>query len=157
MTNEYNPNEQNNPQDDGRQGGYTVFTPVSDSSGGQPAQLKHSGLGISSFVLAIISILVFIIGIIMVVAASADFVNMSPSEIESEMMAGAGGDFAAIVGAGLLLMLAIGISIIGLILGIIGLVIKNRKKIFGILGVVLNGLMVLGIVFLMIIGLALGG
>lgn len=156
MTNEYNPNEQNNSQEDGKQGGYTVFTPVSDHPG-QPVPLKHSGLGISSFVLAIVSIFALIIGIILIVAASADFVNMSPAEIESEMMAGAGEEFATILGAGLLMMLSVGISIIGLILGIIGLVIKNRKKIFGILGVVLNGLMVLGIVFLMIIGLTLGG
>lgn len=156
MTNEHDPNEPNNPQGNAYQG-ETVFTPVTNNPDGQPGPLKHSGLGIASFVLAIISILAFLLSIIMIFAAASNVAHLSPTEIESELMAGGGEEFAAVLGGGLLIMLAIGISIIGLILGIIGLVIKNRKKIFGILGVVLNGLIVLGIVFLMVIGLALGG
>ncbi|RIX52413.1 hypothetical protein D3P08_13125 [Paenibacillus nanensis] len=157
MTNEYNPNEQNHPQGNGNNQGYPAFTPVSGyPGGGQLAPLKHSGLGIASFVLAIVSILALIIGIIMSVAAAANYMNVSPSDIESEILAGSGEEFAAFVGAGLLMMLSIGLSIIGLVLGIIGLVIKNRKKIFGIIGVILNALLILGLVLLMALGLALG-
>jgi hypothetical protein len=46
------------------------------------------------------------------------------------------------------------INIIGLILGIIGLARRGYKKVFAIIGTVLNGLPILLVFLLMIIGLA---
>ncbi|MCR2804370.1 hypothetical protein [Paenibacillus soyae] len=160
MTNEqnpnnYDPNEQNRPQNYSNTG-YTNFSPVTDYPGNAPVKMKHSGLGIASFVLALVAVLTIVIGIIMSVAAvasSPDFMNATEDEIATDILEGGGGEFATLMGAGLLMLLSIGISIVGLILGIIAVVLKNRKKVFGIIGLILNALMVLGVVMLFAIGL----
>jgi hypothetical protein len=155
MTNEHNPNEQNRPQDYNNTG-FTAFSPANEFPGSAPVKVKHSGPGIASFVLALIAVLTVVIGIIMSVAAvasSADFMSATPEEIESQLLEGGGEGVAAIVGAGLLMILSIGFAIIGLILGIVGVVMKNRKKVFGVIGLILNALIVLSVILLVAVGM----
>lgn len=104
-------------------------------------QLKHSGLGIASFVISLLN------GPLMLglVIAAGAMVEGGMSENEPGM---------AVVG--LVLIGSIVMSVIGLVLGIVACVQKDRKKLFGIIGLIINGLTVLGIGLIMIIGIAQG-
>lgn len=107
-------------------------------------QLKHSGLGIASFITAIVSgVFVFLL----VVIAGAIEVS-TPGGMDEES--------AAAVIIGLLLFTLLGALLVSIGLGIAGLVQSNRKKIFAILGTVFSVAILLGTIFLLIIGLAMG-
>ncbi|MNC51097.1 hypothetical protein D3C75_1003760 [compost metagenome] len=45
-------------------------------------------------------------------------------------------------------------NLIGLILGIIGLVQKERKKVFAVLGTVLNGIVIIGLALMVLVTVA---
>lgn len=119
--------------------------------------MKQSGLGIASFILALVTLLLVVGSIIsatvFVSHVSGDaqgFLNeLENIEAENSIPS----DLASIMIAGLCIIASIGVAIIGLILGIVGAVQKNRRKVFAIIGIVLNGLIVLGTVGLVIIGL----
>lgn len=137
---------------------------------GDHEPIKQSRLGIASFVLSLVAVLLIVIGIILAVVfanqmiGNEDFLaeitrltenyeqgtSIDPNQLDEEML---GGAFLSIVGAAFLLFGALAIAFVGLILGIIGLTAKNRRKAFGIIGVVLNGLIVVGTVGFFIIGL----
>ncbi len=133
--------------------GMTPYPPV---FGEEPAAapVRQSGLGIASFVIGLISIVVMIIGFVATVAALREFISpdgtidpatIDPMEVGTSMIIG-----------GLAILGSLAISFVGLILGIIGIVQKNRRKVFGIIGVVLNGLLLVGFLGLFVIGLLLG-
>jgi len=115
---------------------------------------SQSGLGIASFVIALVSIVVMIIGFVSAVASIGEFIqpdgsidpeSIDPMELGASMMVGV----LAVLGS-------LAISFVGLILGIVGLVAKYKRKVFGIIGVVLNGLILVGFLGLFLLGLALG-
>lgn len=110
------------------------------------ARQKHSGLGITSFVMSIIGLLGYFVAFFLIIAAIGQAVQ-DPAYVEEALME----DPAAILGILAIFGAAI-INLIALILGIVGLVIKNRKKVFAIIGTVLSSLSVLLIIFLYIIG-----
>lgn len=153
MTTEHDHNKHNTPSSSSEPGS-TSFNPVSNDPGGPSDPLKHSGLGIASFILALVAVLGLVIAIIISVAAASEFINLDPSKIESSIVEGSVEELAPFIGAFLLMLGAIGISIIGLILGIIGAVIKTRKKVFSIIGIILNGLIVVGTILLLALGAA---
>ena len=73
---------------------------------------------------------------------------------------GGGGYLAAMAGyphltvpMGQVKGLPVGLSFIGLILGFISLFMNNRRKVFGIIGVILNGLLVFGFGALVVAGI----
>ncbi len=101
---------------------------------------KHSGLGIASFAL---SIFVGLAAIALVVVAGVMEAS-SAGGIDEESV------FALIVG--LSVFAVIGMNFVGVGLGIAGLFQSNRLKVFPILGVIFNGLVVLGLIGLMILG-----
>ena len=106
-------------------------------------ELKHSGLGIASFITSIVSaILMFVIisiaGIMQ--ASTPGGVN----EKSSGMMI-----------VGLFLFLFLGTSLVALGLGIGGLFQKGRKKIFAIVGIVFSAVTILGTISIMLIGQAM--
>ncbi|AZK48165.1 hypothetical protein [Paenibacillus lentus] len=122
-------------------------TPNYDYAPGQPsARRKHSGLGIASFVMSIIALLGYFIAFFLIIAAVGQAIQ-DPAYIEETIT----NDPAAIMGTLAIFGAAI-INLIALILGIVGLIIKNRKKVFAIIGTVLSSLSVLLIVFLFIVG-----
>ncbi|MFO0865837.1 MAG: hypothetical protein U0744_14495 [Gemmataceae bacterium] len=104
--------------------------------------LPHSAPGIASFIAAILAgLLAF--GMILLAAANADNI-----EFEIERKSGIGVAF-------IFLLLGSGATmLVGVILGIVGCVQPHRKKIFAILGLVFNLLIVLAVCGLMLIGLA---
>lgn len=103
--------------------------------------LKHSGLGISSFIIAIgVCVLEFVLIIIAGVMESS-----TPGGVDEDSM------LAAILG--LVILGGLGVNLLGVGLGIAGLVQRDVKKAFSVLGVAFNGLIICGIFMLMVIGM----
>ncbi|WP_410769815.1 hypothetical protein [Fontibacillus sp. BL9] len=90
---------------------------------------KHSGPGIASFIVILVAIVVYIFSLTLVTAAIIDIADQPIDAITEDMMTHSG----AIIGI-LMMMLAGVLHLVALILSIIGLVLKNRKKLFAILG-----------------------
>ena len=106
-------------------------------------QQKHSGLGIASFITAIVSG-VFMFLLIMVAGV-----------IEVSTPGGMDDESAGAVIIGLLLFVLVGALLVAIGLGVGGLVQGGRKKVFAVLGTVFSTAILLGTVFLLIIGLAM--
>lgn len=115
-------------------------------------KLKHGGLGIASFILSLISLLAVVISIILIVASIVDMneadllMLQDPAYIESMILNGETMPsfiVSVVVGAFLMMGTAL-LAFIGFILGVISLFIKQRKKVFGIIGTILNGLLCFG-------------
>lgn len=105
------------------------------------APVKHSALGISSFVIGILqSLLTFSI----IFIAGLTYNNQPENQ----------GVIFTIVG--LLIFGGIFIHLIGTGLGIAGLVQKNRKKIFSILGLIFNISCILIVLLLILVGITFG-
>ena len=100
--------------------------------------LRHSGPGIAAFLLSILGGIIFIIAIVVALGA----VQSKNTEILNF--------------AGFALFAAWGLEIIAVILSIVGLVQKDRKKIFAILGLIFSVLILLVSAALVIIGTAIG-
>jgi hypothetical protein len=104
----------------------------------------HSAPGVASFIAAILAgLLAF--GAIFIAAIHADEI-----EFEVQQKTGVGVSFI------LLFLGSMATVLVGVVLGIVGCVQPHRKKIFAILGLVFNLLIVLGMCGLMLIGLAAG-
>lgn len=101
---------------------------------------KHSGIGIASFVISILAgILIFIVlGIAGSLEASTPG-GMDENSTEAVMVG------LAIIGLLFLNVLSVG-------LGIGGLLQKERKKIFAILGTVFSSFLILSVIGLMVLG-----
>lgn len=125
-------------------------------------KLKHSGFGIASFVLVIVTILLFCIMFVISFIGISDYINFETGEVsyfdkdtgkvDMDMVTN---NYTII--AGLIGYLCVFLLIIALILGIIGLVLKNRKKVFAILGVAFSSIFILGYIGLTIISLIMAG
>ncbi|ACV25816.1 hypothetical protein [Kangiella koreensis] len=103
-------------------------------------QLKHSGLGITTFVLGLIAPIGLIITIIMAaVAEASSYGGMDPSSSEAMVI-------------GLFLILFVILALIAVGIGIGALVQKGYKKIFPILGVVFSSVVLVITIALMVIG-----
>jgi len=130
------------------------FTPLESND----SPTKHSGLGIASFVLSIIGIVSFVVLTIVIIALFTSAIDfsaivdsnnnrlMTDQEIVDKIQ--------PYVGYLVLYPLLLGVVLIGLILGIIALARPGYKKIFAVLGTILNGLPLALLVILIIIGLA---
>lgn len=114
----------------------SFFNPILSDT---PVLLKHSGPGIASFVLSMVSLLGYIVSVAVVGALISPIVNVESNTVTNE-------DVVQKLGiAGLVVILFILMNVIGLILGIVGVSLKNRKKIFAILGLILNGIILLSL------------
>ena len=104
---------------------------------------KHSRLGIASFITSIVSgILIFIVIVIAGVIEAS-----TPGGMDEESAGAAMVGFAAIA--------LLNAELVALGLGIAGLLQKERKKIFAILGVVFSAGTFVLVILLMILGLAM--
>jgi len=121
------------------------------------SQPRQSGIGIASFVLSLVCILGIVIATVMFASSIQNYISLdgavlSPEEIEERAM-----NDGSLIGGVLLFLGALGIGFVGLILGIIALALKGRRKVFAIIGTVLNGLVIAGLAALVIVGLAMQG
>ena len=103
---------------------------------------RQSGLGIASFVVAIVA---GVSAFALVVIAGVMEVS-TPGGVDEES------PLAIIVGLGLFAVVAL--SMLGIGLGFAGLVQADRLRTFGVLGLVFNILVILGLVGLMVVGVA---
>ena len=105
-----------------------IPTPIST-----PRPLQHSGVGITSFILACAVFVIFIINI----ASNFFFISSSYHYL--------------ILIRSIAVMLCPFMLLAGVITGIIGVVRSNRKKLFGVLGLTFNSIMLLAPIMLVII------
>lgn len=117
-----------------------------------PAPTKQSGLGIASFIIGVASIAGVIASIIMITSfimndlvGNGNTIEISADDLSIELMLG-----------GLLMLGSLLLALLGLILGIVGACMRNRRKAFAIVGIVLNGLLVVIVGVLFLIGLLKG-
>lgn len=103
--------------------------------------LKHSGLGIASFVISLINGF-FVVGIIFL------SVIMEVAGVDEDSVA------VALLGLGAIFVIVI--NLVGLGLGIGGCFIKGRKILLAVLGIIFNAVPMLILVLLILIGLAVG-
>jgi hypothetical protein len=130
-----------------------AFTPVYEPT----APLKHSGLGITSFVLSLISIVSFVfltvvIGVL--ISKTIDFTAIAITDANGNRTITDQEIFNKIqpfIGFFIVYPLILVIVVIGLILGIVALARPGFKKVFAVIGTVLNGLSLLFVFLLMVI------
>ncbi|HEX7056580.1 MAG TPA: hypothetical protein VF260_05215 [Bacilli bacterium] len=100
---------------------------------------KHSGLGIASFVIAMICIALFV-GIILFMAGnSGELISLAEErgfDLEADELPAS--VLSYMIYIGLLFLLELLLSLTGGILGVVGLFQKDRKKLFAVLGTVFN-------------------
>ncbi|WP_138496297.1 hypothetical protein [Paenibacillus pinistramenti] len=116
----------------------------------QRPKVKHSGPGIASFVLAVAAIIGYIVCMSLIVAT---FWRIGTETIDEEILMQQQLFVLGVYG----FMIAGLINLAGVITAIIGLAIKNRKKVFAILGLVFSLLPFLLLIVLAIIGIAAQG
>jgi len=105
---------------------------------------KHSVLGIISFVIGILASL--LLCITFAIAGFSSPQTFGTSLYENMMTV-----------IGLMACASGGMSVLGLGLGIGGVIQKAQSKVFGIIGLVVNGLLLLGFCGLMLLGIIAGG
>jgi len=125
----------------------TSYQPYTEQGG----KLKHSGLGIASFILSMLGLLATVIAFIVIFASifdmnEQDILLLQDRDYVESIINGSEFPpfFISILIGGLLMMGSAVLSIIGFILGCISLFIKQRRKIFGILGTIFNALFCFG-------------
>ena len=105
--------------------------------------LKHSGLGVASFILSIaIGVFDFL-----VVALAGLMEASSPGGMDEESV------IAILIG--LFILGALAANLAGMGLGIAGMAQRDRKKVFSVLGLAFNAAIIFGIIGLMVIGAAM--
>lgn len=105
----------------------------------------HSGWGIASFIVSLVAN----IGLVLVVLLGGIAEVTTPGGLDEDSLA------AGLLG--LLLLSALCGLVISLVLGIVGLVQQQRKKVFAILGTVFSGVSLAGGIVLMFIGFIMEG
>ena len=107
-------------------------------------RLKSSGLGIASFIISVLAgleiISLLIVGMVM----------------EMRTPGWADEDSPQVMFLGLLVIAGLIMSLVGLALGITGLVQGGRSKVFPVLGLGFNGMIILGVMAIIIIGVLSG-
>lgn len=103
--------------------------------------LKHSGPGIASFVISLVALVGYIVSFVFAGAMATSILNelgeITPDSSQAFLF----------LGSAVLILSAL--NVIGVVLGIIGISLRNRRKIFGIIGTIINGIIIL--VFMLLI------
>ncbi|MCI3925186.1 hypothetical protein MO973_33745 [Paenibacillus sp. TRM 82003] len=117
---------------------------------------KHSRIGIASFILAVVSI-VGIIGSVVAASTMATSLAVDPAAVAPgelpEIDEGALGGLLAVAGLMFLFLLS---ALVGGVLGIVGLFQKERLKLFSILGLTFNALLVFAFLLIFLAATLLG-
>lgn len=119
------------------------------------APLKHSGLGIASFIVSLISITLTIVGLVLVIS-EVSVINENFSQFNKQITEQEAiellENYPGLITGVLLLMFTCFMMLIGTILGVISL-FQNRKKIFPVLGTVINVLPLVIVILIIAIGM----
>jgi hypothetical protein len=109
---------------------------------GQQQPLRQSGMGLASFILAILSGVLLVVSVV----AAGVLATRSGGTLDEKSVAA--------MAAGLGIILGLVMNLVGTVLGIVALMQRDRKKVFAILGLTFNVLLLLMVGGLMIVGLA---
>jgi hypothetical protein len=109
----------------------------------QPAVTVQSGVGVASFVMAVIGG----VALLALVATAGVMESRTPGGMDENSPA------AIAVGLGILAGLVL--NAVGIVLGIVAVFQRDRKKVFAVLGLTFNALTLLAVVGLMVIGLTM--
>lgn len=121
---------------------------------------RHSRMGIASFVISILValvILALVVGAPILISSSEGFDPQTFDPADPQSIDLPSSTLIALQAIGLGFILGVLLSFVGLGLGVAGLIQRRRKKIFAVIGAVLNGLVVLGVVSLILLAVAMGG
>lgn len=97
--------------------------------------LQHSGPGIASFIISLVTILGYAAIFIFIIMKSASMVNENSNILVESSQ--------AIMLIGLTVIILSALNVIGVVVGIIGLSLRKRRKVFGIIGTVINAVIIL--------------
>lgn len=115
---------------------------------------KHSGIGIASTIIGVLAIVLCIVSFVMIAADLPDLNEFMTNETMTEEEAmELTSEYPGLIGGVLLIFAAGFLMLIGGILGLIGLFNQHRRKLFAIIGIVLNGLPIVAIILLMAIAM----
>lgn len=112
-------------------------------------RIKHSGPGIASFVIGLVALLGYILTFFLATIALSGAIGTLTQPMQVEELA----LHPAVLLASLFILVCLVLNLAGLILGVIGLVLKKRKKVFPIIGTILNGIMILAFAGLILAGM----
>lgn len=107
-------------------------------------KVKHSGLGLASFIISMVDVIIFV----SVMIIGSMMASKSPMGLDETS--------PLLLTLGMLIIFSLILCLVGIGLGIAGIVKKNRKKLFAVLGLVFNVAFLLGIIILLVVGLSLG-
>lgn len=113
--------------------------------------LKHSGPGIASFVVGLVGFLGHLVTFVLMSLVLNNSIELLGSSISREELA----IHPAVVLGSFAFLVCLILNFIGLILGIIGLALKNRRKVFAVIGTILSGLLILFFTVLVLGGIYL--
>ena len=103
---------------------------------------RHSGVGIASFVMGLVNVVLFLGMMVFAIALGASSGGHVDEHAASTIMLGL---FAILIAL---------ICLIGTGLGIAGVVQKIRRRVFGVIGLCLNGGVLLLIILIILVGLS---
>lgn len=132
---------------------YNGFSPV-NTDDDRPLLHKHSGLGIASFTIFVSMALIFAISLGSMAMNLTGLIDVESGQYDYEDLERQIADMPGLVLMSIALLGTLLGNFVGLILGIVGLVQKERKKVFAILGTVLNGVVILGLALLVLVSVA---
>jgi uncharacterized membrane protein len=113
-----------------------------------PSDTKtHSRLAIASFVIGLVSMFIFCLAIVLAFGYGASIASTNPT-IQNLQTS------PTVLAFGLMMLVSPFFGLVGAVLGFVAVFQKDKKKLFGILGIVLNLLIVLAFCSLLVIGLA---
>jgi len=121
--------------------------------------MKHSGWGIASVILFILTLIISIYSISTIFSAVEPYITEERFLDQTQFELEVASNPSFILASFLFLLSGLGF-LLGLIFGIVGLVQKTRHKIFPVIGTILNGIIVglLLLMFMLLIGVgALAG
>jgi uncharacterized BrkB/YihY/UPF0761 family membrane protein len=126
---------------------YEASAPILPPSEASPLEPKQSKVGIASFIVSLIGVLLFCIGFVVsfVYGASAAMINPANPQVDTNS--------PAILIAGVLMCLSMVILVAALVLGIVAMTRKDEKKGFGIAGLVISALILIAYCALTVIGM----
>jgi len=115
-----------------------------DAPYGRPRHLPHSGLGIASFIIGLVVVVIVLLMILLIAVLASNRANRNTAETMGVM-------------TGIFVCVGALASLVGLGLGMGGVFQEDRNRTFAVIGLILNGLIILGTVALFIIGMAFAG
>ncbi|MNO53121.1 hypothetical protein D3C76_435590 [compost metagenome] len=97
--------------------------------------LQHSGPGIASFIISLVTIMGYAALFVFIIMKASSMVNENSNLLAESSQ--------SIMLLGMTVIILSALNVIGVVIGIIGLSIRNRRKVFGIIGTIINGVIIL--------------